>query len=120
MLSDEGVDAARRLAREARHALELAHPNICEVYEVIDDEAGAFIAMEFLDGTVLADAVPEDGFAASAAMELALQLADAIAHAHAHGIIHRDLKCANLLLTTDRRLKVLDFQCVSSQFACLP
>jgi serine/threonine protein kinase/tetratricopeptide (TPR) repeat protein len=109
VLTDDGVDAARRLKREAHHALELAHSNICEVHEVADDETGAFIAMEFLDGRVLSDAVPEGGFSASEAIELAVQLADAIAHAHAHGIIHRDLKCANLMLMSDGRLKVLDF-----------
>src|SRR5207247_8286690 len=67
------------------------------------------IAMEFLDGRVVADAIPECGFKAPETIDVALQLAEAIAHAHAHGIIHRDLKCANLMLTSDGRLKVLDF-----------
>jgi eukaryotic-like serine/threonine-protein kinase len=109
VLTDEGADAARRLTREARHALELAHPNICEIYEIVTDADGAFIAMELLDGRVLADAVPPDGFAVAQATDLVVQLATAIAHAHAHAIIHRDLKCANLMLLPDGRLKVLDF-----------
>jgi len=109
VLTDNGVAAARRLKREGHHASALDHRGICQVYEVSDDEAGAFIAMEFVDGTVVSDAVPESGFDASSATQLALQLADAVAHAHAHGIVHRDLKCANLMLTVDGRLKVLDF-----------
>ena len=109
VLTDDGVNAARHLKREAHHALELAHPNICEVYEVADDETGAFVAMEFLDGRTLADAVPKGGFDALRATDLAMQLAGAIAHAHAHAIVHRDLKCANLMLMADGRLKVLDF-----------
>jgi serine/threonine-protein kinase len=109
VLTQDGVSAARHLKREAHHALELAHPNICEVYEVADDETGVFVAMEFLEGRVLADAVPEGGFNASTAADLARQLADAIAHAHAHAIVHRDLKCANLMLMADGHLKVLDF-----------
>jgi TolB-like protein/tetratricopeptide (TPR) repeat protein len=109
VLTDEGVDAARRLTREARHAAELAHPNICEIYEVVNDAEGAFIAMELLDGLVLSDAVPSGGYEPAQATELTLQLAAAIAHAHAHAIVHRDLKCANLMLLDDGRLKVLDF-----------
>lgn len=109
VLTENGLDASRRLAREARHALELAHPNICEVYEVVHDEAGAFIAMELLDGRVLADAISPGAFDAAQATQLTLQLAAGIAHAHAHAIVHRDLKCANLMLLDDGRLKVLDF-----------
>jgi len=109
VLSDDGLDADRLLTREARHAHELAHPNICEVYEVVNDGDGAFIAMELLDGRVLAEAVPPGGFDACVATDLALQLAAGVAHAHAHAIVHRDLKCANLMLLADGRLKVLDF-----------
>jgi len=109
VLTDSGAHAARRLTREGHHALELDHPNICEVYEVGEDETGAFIAMEFIDGSVVSDAVPEEGFDPAVATELALQLAAAVGHAHERGIIHRDLKRANLMLTLDGRLKVLDF-----------
>jgi serine/threonine-protein kinase len=109
VLAEEGVDAARRLTREARHALELSHPNICRVYEVVNEERGAFIAMELLDGRVLTDAVPPGGYDAAKALQLMRQLAGGIAHAHAHAIVHRDLKCANLMLLDDGRLKVLDF-----------
>ena len=58
VLTEEGTQASARLKREAGHASELDHPNSCTVYEVGEDQAGAYIAMEFLDGTNLVDAVP--------------------------------------------------------------
>ena len=109
VLTDDGLDAARRLKREGHHALEVNHPNICRVHEVAEDDAGAFIAMEFLDGRVLSDAVPPQGFEQATVLSLALQLAEAVAHAHERGLVHRDLKCANLMLLPDGALKVLDF-----------
>ena len=109
VLTDDGLDAARRLKREGLHALEMNHPNICRVHEVSDDDAGAFIAMEFLEGTVLSEATPSEGFDQATVLSLALQLAEAVAHAHERGIVHRDLKCANLMLLPDGTLKVLDF-----------
>jgi serine/threonine-protein kinase len=109
VLTDEGTGATERLKREAEHASELDHPNVCAVYEVAEDEAGAYIVMEFLEGTNLLDAVAESGGVDSArALDHALQLADAIAHAHAHGIVHRDLKSTNVMLA-DNHVKVLDF-----------
>jgi eukaryotic-like serine/threonine-protein kinase len=109
VLAQEGTQASERLKREAQHASELDHPNICEVYEVAEDEAGPYIAMEFLDGTNLVDAFCGRGLDSSSALPLALQLAEAIAHAHGRNIVHRDLKSANVMLLANRRLKVLDF-----------
>lgn len=109
VLTDDGVDAGERLKREAGHASELGHPNICEVFDVAEDEAGAYIAMEFLDGAPLHDAVPADGLDPSTALGIAVQLASAIGHAHDRRIVHRDLKSANVMLLTDGRVKVLDF-----------
>ena len=109
VLTEEGTQASARLKREAEHASEIDHPNICTVYEVGEDQAGAYIAMEFLDGTNLVDAVPADGVDSATALSMALQLAEAIAHAHGRNIVHRDLKSANVMVLADGRLKVLDF-----------
>ena len=109
VLTEEGTQASARLKREAEHASELDHPNICTVYEVGEDEAGAYIAMEFLDGTNLVDAVPAHGVDPASTLSMALQLAEAIAHAHERNIVHRDLKSANVMVLADGRLKVLDF-----------
>lgn len=106
----EGSDrAGHQLRREARHAALLDHPGICQVREVVEDDDGAFIAMEFIDGSVLADALPRGGFDPVTATAIASELAGAIAHAHDRGVVHRDLKSANLMLTRDGSVKVLDF-----------
>jgi eukaryotic-like serine/threonine-protein kinase len=109
VLTVDDAGARDRLKREAGHASALDHPNICKVLEVGEDEYGAYIAMEFLEGAVLVDAVPKTGFEPAAALSLALQLASAIGHAHANQIVHRDLKSGNVMLLPDGRLKVLDF-----------
>jgi eukaryotic-like serine/threonine-protein kinase len=109
VLTEEGTRATERLKREAARASELDHPNVCRVYEVAEDDRGAYIAMEFLEGTSLVDAVADGGVDSRQGLNLALQLADAMAHAHGRRIVHRDLKSANVMLLADGRLKVLDF-----------
>ena len=109
VLTIDDVKAGERLKREAAHASALDYPNICKVLDVGEDRYGAYIAMEFLEGTVLLDAVPQGGLEPTEALGLALQLASAIDHAHARGIVHRDLKSGNVMLLPDGRLKVLDF-----------
>jgi serine/threonine-protein kinase len=109
VLTDQGNRATERLKREAEHASALKHSTVCEVYEVAEDEAGAYIAMELVDGTNLVDALGGRGFDSSFALRLALQLAEAIAHAHERHIVHRDLKSANVMLLSTGQLKVLDF-----------
>jgi TolB-like protein/Tfp pilus assembly protein PilF len=109
VLSEDGPAAGQRLKREAAHALALEHPNICKVYGVGEDEAGAYIAMELLEGASLSEALPESGFDSGMAYALAQQLADAVAYAHGRGIIHRDLKSSNVMLVGGIGVKVLDF-----------
>jgi len=99
-----------RFLREARLAIKLRHPNIAQLYDfTVDDDGTAFIVMEFIDGTTLSEAVPDEGFDVATTTKLVLQFAAAVNHAHERGIIHRDLKLANLMLTGDGTLKVLDF-----------
>lgn len=109
VLIEGGAERARRLAREAQLAGALDHPNICRVYETGEDEAGPYVAMELLEGRVLADVVSEGGVDTTSVVSIALQVAEAIAHAHARGIVHRDLKTANVIVTRDGPVKVLDF-----------
>ena len=107
LLGDENARA--RFLREARTASALNHPNICVVHEVGEAELHAYLVMEHVEGKSLDTLIPEHGLPAESVLHLGVQLADALAHAHARGIVHRDLKSANVMVTSDRRVKVLDF-----------
>jgi serine/threonine protein kinase len=105
-----GDDAARaRLLREARSVAALNHPHICTIYEVGESDGQAYIAMELIDGRPLNAIIAGRGVAADQARRYTLQLTDAVAHAHDRGIVHRDLKSNNVMITADDRVKVLDF-----------
>ncbi len=101
--------ARARLLREARSASALNHPNICTIYEVGEAEGQAYIAMELVEGRPLSAMVPAEGLALESVLRYGVQVADALAHAHERGIIHRDLKAANVAITPEGRVKVLDF-----------
>jgi len=98
-----------RALQEARNISALNHPNICTVYEVGEFEGRPFIAMEFVEGRPLSMEISSTGFSLDQVERYGSQLADALAHAHSRGVVHRDLKAANVILTPSGRLKVLDF-----------
>jgi eukaryotic-like serine/threonine-protein kinase len=101
--------ARARLVREARAAAALNHPNICTVYEVGEADGQAYIAMELVEGRTLSAMLLAGPLPADHVVHYGRQLADALTHAHERGIIHRDLKSNNVIVTPDRRVKVLDF-----------
>ena len=107
-----GLDsrAKSRFMVEARAAAALDHPNICTVYEI--GEAGdgrLFIAMACYEGQVLKDRIAEGPLPSEEAVAIAVGIARALAAAHARGIVHRDVKPANVMLTADGGVKLLDF-----------
>ena len=106
--TDDGT-ARARLLREARNAAALNHPNICTVYEVGEADGRAFIAMEYVEGQPLSDRLAGTALPLEEAVRYATEAADALAYAHDHGVIHRDLKAANVIVTTTGRLKLVDF-----------
>ena len=103
--------ARRRLIREARAAAALDHPSICAVHEVLTDapDGGACIVMAYVEGETLAERLRRGPLETRQALSLAAHLADALAAAHKRGIVHRDVKPQNIMLTPSGRPKLLDF-----------
>jgi TolB-like protein len=101
--------ARARLLREARTASALNHPNIAHVYEVGDDGNNVYLAMELVEGRTLEDAIPPGGFPPEALLRHGLEIARALDYAHERGVIHRDLKSTNIMITREGSVKILDF-----------
>jgi serine/threonine protein kinase/tetratricopeptide (TPR) repeat protein len=97
------------LVREARAASLLRSPNIAVTYDLLEDGEALFIAMEYVEGETLAARLARGPLKVREAVDIAQQVADALDEAHGHGIIHRDIKSANLMLTRRGLVKVLDF-----------
>lgn len=98
-----------QVLEEARAASALNHPNICTVYDVREIDGEAFIAMEYVAGRPLSQLVPEGGLPYEDVLRYASEVASALAHAHERGVVHRDLKSANVVISEEGRAKVLDF-----------
>ena len=100
--------ARKRFWREARAAASVNHPNVCQIYEIGEDGAELFIAMELLEGQDLSERLGSGALPAPEAVPIALGMLDALSALHARGIVHRDLKPSNVFLTS-RGVKLLDF-----------
>jgi len=99
----------QRLRREARAAASLIHPNIAQVYDVITEDERDWVVMEYVEGRSLAELLEDGPLPPGEVMRIGAQLARALAFAHRRGIIHRDIKAENVMLTADGTVKVLDF-----------
>ena len=99
----------QRFIQEAQAASSLNHPNIITIHDIIFNEQGEFMVMEFVAGKTLNQLIPPTGLGISDTLRYAVQIADALEAAHAAGIVHRDLKPANVMVTDAGLVKILDF-----------
>src|SRR5881392_3916049 len=99
----------KRFEREARLASSLDHPNICTIFDLNDIGGVHFIAMQFVEGQNVRQLVSGRPLDLRSALSITIQVADALAAAHARGIIHRDIKAGNVMVTPSGQAKVLDF-----------
>ncbi len=98
-----------RFEREARSAAALHHPNICMVFEIDEADGVNFIAMEYIEGKTLKSGVELRPLPFDDVLDYAIQIAEGLKHAHDRGIIHRDIKASNIMVSDEREVKITDF-----------
>src|SRR6476469_821324 len=99
--SDSPEDAARRFDREAKVGASLSHPNLVTVFDTVADDEGVLIVMEYVDGQNLTQLMAHGPLPTREAVSIVAQVAAALDHVHAAGVVHRDVKPANILVTGD-------------------
>jgi eukaryotic-like serine/threonine-protein kinase len=108
-LHAEGSEAdVRRFRREARLGASLTHPNLVTIFDTLSGEDGVLIVMEYVRGRPLSEFVAPEGMDPRRLLEILRPVASAIDYAHEHGVVHRDVKPANILIAEDRRVKLVD------------
>ena len=106
----EDKDFVRRFQVEAQAVASLSHPNIVSIYDVGQENGLPYLVMEYVEGLTLREIIQKDGpLSPAETVNLGVQVCAALAHAHEKGIIHRDIKSHNILVTPGGRVKVTDF-----------
>lgn len=102
-------EAKKRMLREARTVAKLDHPNVCTIYEIGEHEGRPFIVMQYIEGETLYERLQRAHPHLGECVDIATQVAAALDEAHSHGVVHRDIKTLNIMLTPRGQVKVLDF-----------
>lgn len=123
VLSPELFDnekAKSRFTREARLAAAISHPNVATIHEIDEQDSLSFIAMEFVSGSTLKDLLISGPLPLAQVLVVGRQICDALEAAHGLGIIHRDIKSSNIMVTPSGRVKILDFGLAKAAAAPAP
>ncbi|TET67430.1 MAG: serine/threonine protein kinase, partial [Candidatus Aminicenantes bacterium] len=102
-------EAKQRFVREAQAAAALVHPNICTIHEIDEEEGKSFIAMEYIEGQSIREKIKKGPLNLTETLDIAIQAAQGLEEAHKKGIIHRDIKSANIMVTETGLAKIMDF-----------
>jgi len=105
----EDSDEKARFIHEAKSASALNHPNVTTIYGIEESPEGLFIAMECVDGKTLRQVVKEGPLSLKKVLDIAVQICEGMAAAHEKGVIHRDIKAENIMVTTRGQVKIMDF-----------
>ncbi len=105
----EDPEANKRFQREAKAAAALDHPNICTIYEIDEADGRTFLAMAFIEGRTVKDIAMERPLPIEKALDIAVQTAQGLQAAHRKEVVHRDIKSANLMVTPEGQVKIMDF-----------
>ena len=107
VLRDETQKA--RFMKEARAAAVLDHPNICTLFEIDESEGKTFISMAYVAGQNLYEKIKSGPLDLHEAIDISIQIAQGLYEAHQRGIVHRDIKSANIMVTSTGQVKIMDF-----------
>jgi serine/threonine protein kinase/dienelactone hydrolase len=105
----QNKEAKERFVLEAQSAAALSHPNICTIHEIDEEDGRSFIAMEYVEGQSLRNKIDRGPIDIEEAMNIAIQVAEGMEQAHKKGIVHRDIKSANIMVTDSGQAKIMDF-----------
>jgi eukaryotic-like serine/threonine-protein kinase len=108
VLRPDKIGNLERFRREARFVSRLSHPHICSIYEAGEEDGTPFFVMEYLAGQTLAERLDDGAIPLPEALRYAVEISEALTEAHRHGVIHRDIKPGNVMLTREG-VKLLDF-----------